>query len=133
MATATTEQDESRGEGTRTDDGRFASGHSGNPGGQRRMPAELREAFQDKTQAALDVLVAVMQDKKAKGADRVHAAKVILDRAWGRPAQSVELAGPGGGPIPTEPRGEPDPSFTASVLAELRRAGIVPVDDAAGD
>lgn len=121
------------GDTDRNANGTFSAGNSANPGGRPRMPADLRQAFQTRTQDALDVLVSVMQDEDAKGADRVSAAKVILDRAWGRPAQSVELGGPGGGPIPTEPRGEPDPSFTASVLAELRSAGIVPVYDTSGD
>lgn len=43
-----------------------------------------------------------MTSEDAKDAARVAAAQAILDRGWGKPAQSMELSGPEGGPIQTE-------------------------------
>jgi endonuclease III len=63
-------------------------GYSGNPGGRPKMPEELKKAFQEQTQNALDTLVDVMGT--GKGSERVKAAEVILDRAWGKPVQAVD-------------------------------------------
>lgn len=50
------------------------------------------------TAAALDALVKVATKGQSEAAC-VSAASVLLDRGYGRPMQSVEHAGAGGGPI----------------------------------
>ena len=41
----------------RKDDGRFAPGISGNPGGRPKLPAEMKEIFQAKGPEAAEILV----------------------------------------------------------------------------
>jgi hypothetical protein len=55
------------------------------------VPVEAREAALALTPAAIRVLGEIMQDKKAPPATRVTAADKILDRALGRPAQTVDV------------------------------------------
>lgn len=69
--------------------GRFLPGNSG--GGRKPLPEDLRERFQTAGPEALDTLLAVMRNKKARAADRIHAAEIILDRGWGKPRQAVEI------------------------------------------
>lgn len=46
---------------------------------------------QAKTKEALQTLVTIMKNKKAPAAARVTAACALLDRGYGRPAQSIDL------------------------------------------
>lgn len=69
----------------------FKPGESGNPVGRPKIPADVREAFKAHTHDALRVLVEVMDNKAEKGSARVAAASCILDRAWGKPVQSVDM------------------------------------------
>jgi hypothetical protein len=92
----------------------FQKGKSGNPGGRPIMPPGLREAAKAKTVEALDVLAAVMRDDKAPPAARVSAAVAILDRGWGRPAQSVQV---------DDKRRSVDEMSTDELMAVLTRAG----------
>ena len=72
----------------RTGNGRFQKGGIRNPGGRPKLPAEMREMFQAKSQEALDVLIRCLQS----GDDRVAmmAAQAILDRGYGKPMQSID-------------------------------------------
>ena len=72
----------------RTDKGRFAPGASGNPGGRPKLPAEMREMFQAKASEAFDVLCKHLHANDPKVS--VTAAREILDRAYGRPVQSID-------------------------------------------
>ena len=67
----------------------FKPGQSGNPLGRARMPEELKKAFQARSQDALNTLVDVMINGD-KNADRIKASDSILDRAWGKPAQTID-------------------------------------------
>lgn len=51
---------------------------------------EIRSLARSHTRTALNVLVGVMRSKDATAAARVSAANAILDRGWGKAAQSVE-------------------------------------------
>lgn len=68
------------------------------PGVPNKATAEIREAAQQYTTQALETLAQVMQTGESETA-RVSAANSILDRAYGRPAQAVQLGGHDGGPI----------------------------------
>jgi len=56
-----------------------------------KVTADIREAAQEYTQDALDVLVAVMKNTETPAAARVSAASAVLDRGHGKPMQSVEV------------------------------------------
>jgi hypothetical protein len=77
----------------------FVKGQSGNPGGRPKavMPdgRTLSEAAREHSPAALQVLVEALKVPETAMA----AAKEILDRGFGRPAQAVELTGEDGGPV----------------------------------
>ena len=56
----------------------------------------LAEMAKDHADAALKTLAAVHADEDAPAAARVSAATAILDRAYGKPQQSVALSNPDG-------------------------------------
>lgn len=64
--------------------------------GANVMSRELKRAFREKTLDALNTLYEVMMNKHARPFDRVRAAESILDRAWGRPKESVDIDISGG-------------------------------------
>lgn len=71
----------------------FPKGTSGNPGGR---PAELvafRLEARRHAQKALKVLLDIVVSKKAPAAARVRAVSEVFDRAFGRPAQELEVHG----------------------------------------
>ena len=71
-----------------TGKGGFQRGQSGNPGGRPKLPAEMREMFRAKAPEAFEVLSRHLQSPDAKVA--IAAATQILDRAYGRPVQSID-------------------------------------------
>ena len=72
----------------RTDKGRFAPGWSGNPTGRPKLPAEMKEMFQAKAPEAFKVLCKHLHSTDPRVS--VSAATQILDRAYGRPVQSID-------------------------------------------
>jgi Family of unknown function (DUF5681) len=74
----------------RNDKGNFRKGASGNPGGRPKLPAEIREMFQARSQEALEVLTRCLQSDDERIARA--AAQAILDRGYGRPTQSIEAS-----------------------------------------
>ena len=75
----------------REKNGHFKKGVSGNKGGRPKLPEELKEAFRAAAPDALRVLVGIINDEKARHADRIRAAEVVLDRGYGKPVQAVDL------------------------------------------
>jgi hypothetical protein len=69
----------------------FVKGQSGNPNGRPKMPKDLKEAFKAASPKALEILKKILADPEAKDSDRLRAAEIILDRAYGKPAQSVDI------------------------------------------
>ena len=73
----------------RAERGQFAKGRSGNPGGRPREVAEVRELAKAHSAQAIKRLVYWMNSKNPKAS--VAAANALLDRAYGKPQQSVDL------------------------------------------
>ncbi len=71
--------------------GRFTTGVSGNPLGRPKVPEELREAIRASCPDAVRYLVEVMSNPKEKTAYRLDAAKTLLDRGYGKPAQMQDI------------------------------------------
>ena len=74
----------------------FEKGKSGNPGGRPREVAEVRELAKNHGPAAIQRLVTLMSSDNERTA--VAACEAILNRGYGRPAQSVTVAGEEDGP-----------------------------------
>lgn len=74
----------------RDEKGRWIKGQSANPSGRAKVVGDLREMARVHTPEALATLVEVMNDKSAPPAARVAAAGHVLDRGYGKPAQSME-------------------------------------------
>ena len=74
----------------------FEKGKSGNPGGRPKEVAEVRELAKKHGPEAIAKLVELMGSENERTA--VAACEAILNRGYGRPAQSVTLGGEEGGP-----------------------------------
>ena len=68
----------------------WAKGQSGNPSGRPKVVGELRDLARVHTTDALETLVSICNDSEAPAASRVAAAALLLDRGYGRPAQSID-------------------------------------------
>ncbi len=73
----------------RKSNGHFLPGTTPNPGGRPAIVTRMRELAQEQTEAALKTLVGCLADED--GRVRVAAAVALLDRGYGRPAQSVQV------------------------------------------
>lgn len=67
----------------------FKKGQSGNPGGRPKADKRLKELAREKTELALNTLIAIAENGKESASARVAAANAILDRGWGKPTQAV--------------------------------------------
>jgi hypothetical protein len=92
----------------------FQKGKSGNPGGRPKIPDDVKEAARALTPVAIATLQEVCTDPDAPASARVTAAEALLNRAWGKPSQAVELSGKDGGAI--------DVNVTGSVVLARRIA-----------
>ena len=72
----------------------FKKGQSGNPNGRPKVVLpdgrSLSDIAKEHTADAIAALVGVMQEGESEAA-RVSAANAILDRAWGRPKQELDV------------------------------------------
>jgi len=82
---------------------RYKKGQSGNPKGRPRILPELDKLLadvlgeeKDGIEAAKAILMA-LRAKATKG--DVRAAEVLLDRAYGKAKEKIELTGKDGGPV----------------------------------
>jgi hypothetical protein len=65
----------------------FVKGQSGNPGGGFKATKGVVMQARQMSPLALRKLKAVLNDADAPHQAKIAASQVILDRAWGRPAQ----------------------------------------------
>ena len=68
--------------------GRFQKGVSGNPGGRPAMAPEVREALEGASERAAQRLVELVDSVDPRVA--LMASNAILDRLYGKPAQTVD-------------------------------------------
>ncbi len=72
-------------------------GKSGNPAGRAKIVKDVQDLCRKHTKEAIETLVELMRTGSDKV--RVVAANALLDRAYGKPAQSVNLGGSDGQPL----------------------------------
>lgn len=80
----------------RTGKGQFKPGQSGNPRGRPKESADLKALARQHTKEAVERLVHWLRSDNPKAS--VTAAQALLDRGYGKPAQSVTGEG-GEGPV----------------------------------
>lgn len=79
-------------------DGRFLPGKSGNPGGAHKVIYKLSRECQGHGAEAVATILEIMRTSKTAGL-RLAAARELLDRGFGKPAQALQVSGADGGPI----------------------------------
>ena len=70
--------------------GRFAPGNSGNPGGRPKQNYVISDLARSHTELAIETLAEIAANQKAPPAARVSASEALLNRGWGKPAQSLD-------------------------------------------
>jgi hypothetical protein len=69
----------------------FEKGQSGNPNGRPKAISldEIRNIARRKAPGMVDLLASIAEDEEQPAAARVAAANHVLDRAYGKPPQSL--------------------------------------------
>lgn len=81
--------------------GSFKKGQSGNPGGRPKETKDVRDLARQYTEQAVLKLVYWM-NQGANPRASVAACTALLDRAWGKPAQELELSAKDGASLPIQ-------------------------------
>ena len=68
----------------------FKPGQSGNPNGRPKQPKEFKALVKSNTVPALEAVIRIMNDDTAKDSDRIKAAELIIDRAYGKSVQPID-------------------------------------------
>jgi hypothetical protein len=67
----------------------FKPGNRANPGGRPKAIISLVALARAQTAESIETLVAVRDDANAPASARVAACNALLDRGWGKPAQTI--------------------------------------------
>lgn len=82
--------------------GQVVKGQVLNPTGRPRRVADLAAKCGEYTDEIIETLLTIVRDKKASRRDKMEASKMLLDRGYGRPSQSMTISGdPEGMPVAT--------------------------------
>jgi hypothetical protein len=72
-----------------------SSGGPGSRGGEKykgsRVPIDVRSLARSHTKTVITTLSNIMRDEKIPAMSRVAAAKILLDRGWGRPSETHHI------------------------------------------
>jgi hypothetical protein len=71
--------------------GQFKPGQSGNPGGRPKAIVDVAAAARDFTLEGIEILKAIARREDATDTARTSAVKELLDRAWGKAPQTLDL------------------------------------------
>jgi len=69
----------------------FEPGKSGNPSGRPKAIPKIRDLARSYSEEAILLAVKIMRDEDERGLTRLAAINVVLDRAWGKPMQGIEV------------------------------------------
>lgn len=64
-------------------------GRSNNPNGRPKQPKEFKDIVKNNTVTAINAVIEIMNDPNAKGSDRIKAAEIVMDRAYGKATQLI--------------------------------------------
>lgn len=71
--------------------GRWKKGESGNPAGRPKLHPEVTELAKQETPAAFKRIINLAKNAEDDGT-QLRANQYIIDRAYGKPAQAVDLS-----------------------------------------
>jgi hypothetical protein len=71
----------------------FKPGQSGNLRGRPKTDPEIKALFKGATPEAAKYLISLIGNPKARPADRIKAAEVIIDHGIGKAAQEIQVTG----------------------------------------
>ena len=71
--------------------GRFLPGNESKGSRPKKIPEELKEAFRELVPRSVEVIAEILNNRKTRANVRLEAVKVVLDRVYGRPAQSQDI------------------------------------------
>ena len=68
----------------------FQKGQSGNPGGKKKVPEDVRDMLRGATPEAIDLMIRTMRDENTKTELRIQIAQSIADRVLGKATQPID-------------------------------------------
>ena len=71
--------------------GRFVKGQSGNPSGRPALPQEITNLARASAPDAIRMAIRFINDESTTPNVRLKAAEILLDRAYGKPSQAIDL------------------------------------------
>ena len=68
----------------------FMPGQSGNPGGKKKEPEAFKQLAREHSIEALQTVILLLNDKNTRPNEKLKAAELIMDRAWGKATQHID-------------------------------------------